>query len=81
MRLLMSARHSIENVIYYLNNIDLNERDPVTNKPLFKTKDLIAEIKGSSEIIAALKDLEAQVKKDLEQDTGLRGGTEAGFYD
>jgi len=80
-RLLKSAMSSVETVIYYLQNVDVNERDVLTGKPIFKTKDLIAEIKGCKDLIVGIKELEKQVKQELEQDSGLRGNAEAGFYD
>lgn len=80
-RLLRSAMASVETLIYYLQHVDLNERDPVSGKPIYKTKDLIAEIKGCKDVIIGLTELELQVKKEVEQDTGLRGNAEAGYYD
>lgn len=80
-RLLKSAMTSVETVIYYLSHVDVNERNPLDGKPIFKTKDLIAEIKGCKDLIVGLQELEHQVKKELEQDTGLRGNAEAGYYD
>lgn len=80
-RLLRSAMTSVETVIYYLSHVDVNERNPLDGKPIFKTKDLIAEIKGCKDLIVGLQELERQVKKELEPDSGLRGGAEAGFFD
>ena len=80
-RLLKAAMSSVDTVIYYLENVDVNERNPLDGKPIFKTKDLIAEIKGSRDLIASLQELETQVKKELESDSGLRGGAEAGLFD
>lgn len=76
-----AARDAVETVIYYLSDVDVNERDEVTGKPIFKTKDLIAEIKGSKDLIASLQELEKQVKKELETGAKLRGDAEAGFFD
>ena len=81
LRLLQGAMKSIDSLIFYLNNIDLNERDPLTGKPIYKSKDLIAEIKGCKDVIVGLNELETQVKKEIEPSNGLRGNTEAGYYD
>jgi hypothetical protein len=81
LRLLKSAMNAVESQIYYLNHIDLNERDPLTGKPIFKSKDLIAEIKGCKDLIVTLNELEQQVKKEIEPSNGLRGNMEAGTYD
>lgn len=80
-RLLRSAMNSVENVINYLQNIDLTERDPVSGKPIFKTKELIQEIKGCKDIITSLRELESQVKKGMEAESNIRGGAEVGLFD
>jgi len=80
-RLLKSAMTSVETVIFYLQNVDVNERNPLDGKPIIKTKDLIAEIKGCKDLVVGIEELEKQVKKGIESDTGLRGNTEAGFFD
>ena len=80
-RLLKGAMTAIEGQIFYLNHVDLNERDPQTGKPIFKSKDLIAEIKGCKDLISGLRELEEQVKKGEETTNTLRGGVEAGMFD
>ena len=72
---------SVETVIYYLDHVDVNERNPIDGKPIFKTKDLIIEIKGCKDLIVGIQELEKQVKKDIAPDNKLRGGAEAGFFD
>lgn len=80
-RLLRSAMDAVESQINYLANVDLDERDPATGKPIFKSKDLIAEIKGCKDIISSLRDLELQVKKGEVNESKLRGDVEAGIFD
>lgn len=80
-RLLRAAMDSVENLIFYLGHVDLTERDEVTGKPIFKSKDLIAEIKGCKDVISGLRELEKQVKSGAGEEAILRGGVEAGFYD
>lgn len=80
-RLLKGAMTAIEGQIFYLNHVDLNERDPQTGKPIFKSKDLIAEIKGCKDLISGLRELEEQVKKGEETPNTLRGGTVGGIFD
>ena len=79
-RLLKSAMNSVETVIYYLDHVDVNERGE-DGKPLIKTKDLIAEIKGCKDLVVSIKELEKQVKKEIESESSLRGGAEGGYYD
>lgn len=80
-RLLKAAMMAVENQIFYLEHVDLAERDPVTGKPIFKSKDLIAEIKGCKDIITGLRELEFQVKKGEATNENLRGDVEAGLFD
>lgn len=80
-RLLKAAMNAVENQIQYLENVDLSERDPATGKPVFKSKDLIIEIKGCKDIITSLRDLELQVKKGENSETKLRGDVEQGLFD
>lgn len=80
-RLLKAAMEAIESQIYYLAHVDLNERDQITGKPIFKSKDLIAEIKGCKDLISSLRELESQVKKGMETESNLRGGTQIGMFD
>jgi hypothetical protein len=72
---------AVEGQIFYLEHVDLNERDPQSGKPIFKSKDLISEIKGCKDIISSLRELEMQVKKGEETENTLRGGAEAGLFD
>lgn len=82
MRLLKSAMMAVESQIYYLEHVDLNERDPATGKPIFRSKDLIAEIKGCKDLISGLRELEKQVRKGEDTDgTKLRGDKDVGMFD
>ena len=80
-RLLKSAMKAVETVIFYLEHVDVSDKDEVTGKPIYKTKDLIIEIKGCKDLIVGIQELEKQVKKDIAPDNKLRGGAEAGFFD
>ena len=81
LKMLKSAMGAVEKQIFYLDNVDLQERDPVTGKPIFKSKDLIAEIKGCRDLISTLRELEVQVKRGLATESSLRGNTEVGLFD
>jgi hypothetical protein len=81
MRLLKSAMNAVEKVSYYLDSVDPNERNPLDGKPIFKTKDIIAEIKGAKDLITSLQELEAEVKKGVIMESSVRGGATLGFYD
>lgn len=79
-RLLKAAMIAVENQIYYLEHIDLQERD-INGKPIFKSKDLIAEIKGCKDLLGGLRELEVQVKKGLETESSVRGNVAVGMFD
>ena len=80
-KLLKAAMNAVDNQIFYLSNVDLQERDPITGKPIFKSKDLIAEIKGCKDLISTLRELQVQVKKGLEIESNIRGNAEIGLFD
>ena len=80
-KLLKAAMNAVDNQIFYLSNVDLQERDPITGKPIFKSKDLIAEIKGCKDLISSLRELQVQVKKGLEIESNIRGNAEIGLFD
>ena len=79
--MLKAAMSAVDKQIFYLENVDLQERDPVTGKPIFKSKDLIAEIKGCKDLISTLRELQVQVKRGLEVENNLRGNAEVGMFD
>lgn len=78
-RLLQSAKKVINEFIIYFNSVDPSERDAVTGKPIYKVKDIMAEIGGLSKIMDELKTLEYQYKKQAEVPKANRAGIEEGF--
>lgn len=80
-KMLVAAQDVVDKFIDYFHNIDPEERDPVTFKPLYKVKDIMAEIKGLSELQDNLKTLELQVKREQEKASDIRGDATPGFMD
>jgi hypothetical protein len=80
-RLLKASYLTIDKITHYLENIDLNERDDATGKPIFKTKDVIAEINSASKLYDSVKALEISFKKEIEPENALRGDISTGLYD
>lgn len=82
LRLINAAKGTVDKITDYFDTIiDLDERDP-NGKPVFKVKDVMAEMKGVSDVIEQLKALEILYKKELEQDSnGLMGDVEIGAFD
>lgn len=81
LRLLKSSMTAVENIIYYLETVDVNQIDELTGKPIYKTKDVIAEIKSAKDVIASIREMEDAVKKGLAEESAVRGDTELGFFD
>ena len=78
-KMLQAAQNTVDNFIDYFNTIvDLSERD-ANGKPIFKTKDIIAEISSLSKVHEELKILEGQVKKELSETSNIRGGAIEGY--
>lgn len=78
-RLLHAAEETVDKFIDYFHNIDPEERDPVTGKPIFKVKDIMAEISSLSKVLDELTTLESMVKKEIAETSQLRGGYEDGY--
>lgn len=79
--LLKASYSTIDKITHYLETLDLQERDENTGKPIFKTKDVIAELSSASKLYDTIKTLEIAFKKDLEPEGALRGGIEGGMFD
>ena len=78
-KMLKAAQNTIDNFIDYFNTVvDLNERD-INGKPIFKTKDVIAEISNLHKVHEELQILEANVKKEIAETSFIRGGAVDGF--
>lgn len=79
LKMLKAAQNTVDKFIDYFNNVDPEERDLQTGRPVYKVKDLIAEISNLSKVHEELKTLEAMVKQDLSATTTVRGGAIEGF--
>lgn len=78
-RLLNAARLTVDKFINYFESVDPQERDEVTFKPIYKVKDIMAEINTLNKVHESLTILDAQVKKELQETTSLRGNVEEGY--
>lgn len=78
-RALHSAQQLVDRIIDYFGNVDPQERDEQTGKPIWKVKDLQTEIDNLSKMNDSLKVLESQVKKEMVETSSLRGGAVEGF--
>lgn len=81
MKLIRSAQGMVDKITDYFETLDLQERDQVTGKPIFKTKDVMAELTNVSDIVEQLKTLEYLYKKEQEESSELMGNAEKGWMD
>ena len=79
MQLLNAARETVDKLIDYFKNLDPEERDPLTGKPIFQVKNVIAEITSLNKVQESLVTLEAQVKKEISETSKIRAGAVEGF--
>lgn len=81
LKLLMAALNKVDDMTDYFEHIvDFNERD-VSGKPIFKLKDVIAEIKQLSGVVEGVKELEFLYSKGVEAANDLRSDATPGYRD
>ena len=79
-KLLKAAQNTVDRFIDYFNNtVDLDERDQ-QGKPIFKTKDVMAEIANLHKVHEELVILESQVKKEISETSSIRAGAVDGYH-
>lgn len=78
-KLLQAAQNTVDKFIDYFNNVDPEERDVITGKPIYKVKDLMAEISSLSKVHDELQALESIVKKELTETNNMRGNVREDF--
>ena len=78
-KMLNAAQNTVDKFIDYFNSIDIEERDPQTGKPVFKTKDIMSEISSLHKVHEELCILEAAVKKEISEQSSIRGGATDGY--
>lgn len=78
-KLLNAAKEMVDKFIDYFETADPLERDEQTGRPIYKVKDIQVELKNLIDVHETMVTLEAQVKKQLEAKTELRGGVQKDF--
>ena len=79
-KLLKAAQNVIDKFVDYFNNIDVEERDEQSGKPIYKTKDVMAEISSLHKVHEELVILESQVKKEISETSSIRAGAVDGYH-
>lgn len=77
-RLLQAAQEVTDKIIDYFHNVDLQEQDE-QGKYLVKVKDVQAAMKEAADQIETLKQIESLVKKEVMEQSQIRGGAVEGF--
>ena len=77
-RLLHSANSMVDKFIDYFENADPMERDEQTGKPIYKVKDIQAEMKNLIDVHETMVELENQEKKQQKEKSTIGGGTVEG---
>lgn len=78
-RMVKAAESTVDKLIDYFENVDPLERDPQTGKPIFKAKDIMAEISKLDETADGLIALESRLKSSMQESSNIRGGAQEGF--
>ena len=78
-RLLHSANSMVDKFIDYFENADPMERDEQTGKPIYKVKDIQAEMMNLIDVHSTMVELENQVKKQITEKSSIRGGATEGY--
>jgi len=78
--LIRTAYNTIYKMRIHLDSIDFSECD-VDGKPIYKPKDVIADLTSISKIRSELKTLEELHKTSMEAEAAVRGGIELGMLD
>lgn len=78
---LAAAKVTINRFIDYFQSVNPQEIDENTGKPIYKVKDIIAEITNMSKVLDELKVLEGQAKKEMQEHSTIRANAVQGFED
>lgn len=78
-KMLKAAQETVNKFIEYFNQVDPLERDELTNKPMYKVKDIMTELSQLGKVHDELKDLESRVKKETAEQSTIRGGAIEGY--
>lgn len=78
-RLLQSAQLVTDKIVDFFNNVDIEERDEQTGKYVNKVSDIQKAMKEATDQVETLKQLESLVKKEIMEQSQIRGGAIEGF--
>ena len=77
--MLHAAQITVDKLINYFNNINPEERDDATGKPIYKVKDIQSEVSNLSKVNDELVALEKQVKSEIQESSNIRADAVDGY--
>lgn len=81
MDLLETTKLGVQKLKDYIRNVDLEEKDPKTNKLVHdpkKVKDIVDNIGNTVESIKQIEDI---VKREIEADSGMKGSKDKAMFE
>jgi len=79
--LLRSAYIAVDKLKKHIEHIDLNERNPQTNSPVWNPKVISDIVKGLPDLLKSVQQAEAEYIKGIEESDRLRGDKIKTFYE
>lgn len=77
MLLLDASLQTVHNLIDYLQNVDLQERDK-NDRPIYKPSDVTSSLKNIGGIVESLSKVRESVEKEMSEQASLRGQRKKG---
>ena len=65
-RMLRSTRGVVEKISSFFDAVDVNERDPRTNKPIFNVDRIVASVEKIPKLVRSLNEIEQEIVKEKE---------------
>lgn len=78
-KMLKAAQETINKFIEYFNQVDPLAIDEQTGKPIYKVKDIMAELSSLGKVHDELIDLRKRVEKDIAETSKIRANAVEGY--
>jgi len=79
-RLVAASKETCDKLTEYFKGIDFTKEDD-TGKPIYTAKDVIMNLSKVGDVADSLIKLEDRVKKEIKQESKVRGGGDVGLYE
>ena len=78
-KILNASRKAVDRITDYFNQVNPTERDEDTGKPIWKVKDIQAELSNIPKLLEELRAVEDLVKQEMIEANTNRGGVVQGY--